>query len=85
MAVDERYMQLPSSLREPLALISTRSGTRLVRNSFAHFLTRLAKTALHAFSLGSKRPRQVFNVSPSVQCVAKCSMRRQVPAVSNVP
>ena len=67
MAVDERYMQLPSSLREPLALISTRSGTRLVRNSFAHFLTRLEKT------------------SPSVQCVAKCSMCRQVPAVSNVP
>ena len=67
MAVDERYMQLPSSLRGPLALISTRSGTRLVRNSFAHFLTRLEKT------------------SPSVQCVAKCSMRRQVPAVSNVP
>ena len=32
MAVDERYMQLPSSLRGSLALISTRSGTRLVRN-----------------------------------------------------
>ena len=46
MAVDERYMQLPSSLRGPLALISTRSGTRLVRNSFAHFLTRLEKTSL---------------------------------------
>ena len=30
MPVDERYMQLPSSLRGPLSLISTRSGTRLV-------------------------------------------------------
>ena len=30
VAVDERYMQLPSSLRGPLALISTRSGTRFV-------------------------------------------------------
>ena len=30
MAVDERYMRLPSSLRGPFALISTRSGTRLV-------------------------------------------------------
>ena len=60
MAVDERDMRLPSSLRGPFALISTRSGTRL------------EKTALHTFSLGSKRPRQVFNASPSVQCVAKC-------------
>ena len=32
VAVDDRYMQLPSFLRGPLALISTRSGTRLVRN-----------------------------------------------------
>ena len=32
MAVHGRYMQLPSSLRGPFALISTRSGTRLVRN-----------------------------------------------------
>ena len=33
MTVDERYMQLPSSLRGPLALISTRSGTRLESTS----------------------------------------------------
>ena len=45
MAVDERYMRLPSSLRGPFALISTRSGTRLVEYSFAHFLTRLEKTS----------------------------------------
>ena len=45
MAVTERYMQLPSSLRGPFALISTRSGTRLVKYSFAHFLTRLEKTS----------------------------------------
>ena len=30
MAIDERYMRLPSSLWGPFALISTRSGTRLV-------------------------------------------------------
>ena len=32
MAIDGRYMRLPSSLRGPFALISTRSGTRLVRD-----------------------------------------------------
>ena len=51
VAVDERYMQLPSSLRGPLAFISTRSGTRLVGNSFAHFLTRLEKTSPSAGGL----------------------------------
>ena len=30
--INGRYMQLPSSLRGPFALISTRSGTRLVRD-----------------------------------------------------
>ena len=30
---------------DSLALISTRSGTKLVRDSFAHFLTRLEKTS----------------------------------------
>ena len=80
MAVDERYVQLPSSLRGPLALISTRSGTRLVRNSFAHFLTRLEKTALHAFSPGSKRPRQVFNVSPSAGGL-KCPLEKLVSRI----
>ena len=43
--INGRYMQLPSSLRGPFALISTRSGTRLVEYSFAHFLTRLEKTS----------------------------------------
>ena len=33
VAVDDRYMQLPSFLRGPLALISTRSGTRLEKTS----------------------------------------------------
>ena len=65
MAVDERYMRLPSSLRGPFALISTRSGTRL------------EKTALHTFSLGSKRPRQVFNASPSAGGL-KCPLEKLV-------
>ena len=35
----------PVSSIDSLALVSTRSGTKLVRNSFAHFLTRLEKTS----------------------------------------
>ena len=35
MAVTERYMQLPSSLRVPFALISTRSGTKLEKTSLS--------------------------------------------------
>ena len=43
----------PDSSIDSLVLVSTRSGTKL------------ESTALHTFSLGSKRPRQVFNASPS--------------------
>ena len=65
MAVYGRYMWLVSSLRGPLTLISTRSGTKLVKNSFAHFLTRLEKTSPSVQCVAKCRRSQM---SPTGAC-----------------
>ena len=58
----------PVSSIDSLALISTRSGTKL------------ESTALHTFSLGSKRPRQVFNASLSAGGL-KCLFQKLVTRI----
>ena len=80
VAKTDATCEQPVSSTDSLALISTRSGTKLVRDSLAHFLTRLEKTALHTFSLGSKRPRQVFNASLSAGGL-KCLFQKLVARI----